>query len=172
MMMNFAPLAIFMVHSAYAVRDALVLEHGDILASSVSHAGNLSRAAAGSRLIAGTRLLQGTIIGNRYRLHSRIWPASLTEYTDPNLLGGGAFGQAFMATDTETDTTVVVKLFTKENGALLTTTNAGADDAHRLFLARRECLAAQYVQRARNCGPCRARWMKCIHNGVEDTRAA
>lgn len=33
-------------------------------------------------------------------------------------------------------------------------------------------MAAQYVQRARNCGPCRARWMKCIHNGVEDTRAA
>jgi len=171
-MLNLVRFAILFIHSACGIRETVNLV--ETSKSNASQGANFSHdAVVESGLIAGTHLQHGTMIDSRYKLLAMLWPSSLKEYSNPEELGRGAFGAAFSATDTETGNTVVVKLFFKEGSTmLLTKYNANQADQVRLFLAKRECLAAQYVQRAMDYSPGRARWMKCLKNGVDSSRAA
>jgi len=161
---------------ARAAREALGAVDLEDAAQSELHEVHAHQAAdAGQNASVGLALAEGTVVGNRFKLKSQLWPQPFDKlYTGHKRLGAGSFAVTFLARDLQSGEDVAVKLFTSENGNALNTHHVRNEDHKtRLDLASRECKAAQLIQEIPlDFAAGKARWMKCIYNGVDDRIAA
>lgn len=111
-------------------------------------------------------LTRGSMVLGHFRILQRLWPPE--ERTLDKEVGRGQFGIAYLATNTETNDKVVLKVFIDFGKKIINTGSAlNRDQTKRIAAASKECTASSNLINAKEEPVGKGRFVKCLKDGTK-----